>query len=135
MASLQRYAGGSAGVGLPIAARQFLDEPGQPRYAQPSALLGLGTGVAAGGLYLTDLVDVPVVNDEFLAAHAITSTPLGAFYAAFPKRSGTSTTEQVRETLLGAGQQPRRQSGSGTQAQSGSTTVESRSGRRSAGSR
>lgn len=126
MANLQRYGGGAAGVAAPVAARQFLDEPGQSRLTQPSVLAGVGTGVLAGGLYLTDAVDVPVVGDDFLAAHAITSTPLGLFYAAFPKRRGTTAVQQVKERIgfLGGGKQRRNTGGSGGgKAKAGSTEV------------
>jgi hypothetical protein len=136
MASLQRYAGGAAGIGGAIAMRQFLDEPGQSRFTQPSVLYGLGTGLAAGGLYLTDAVDLPVLGDGFLAAHAIGATPAGLFYSAFPKQRTTSTTQQVREALLSGSQSPRRTPGSPDTADSGSTQVEAvGGGRRSAGSR
>jgi hypothetical protein len=135
MASLQRYAGGAAGIGGAIALRQFLDESGQSRFTQPSVLFGLGTGLAAGGLYLTDAVDVPVLGDGFLAAHAIGATPVGLFYSVFPKQRGTSTTQQVKEALL-SGQSGRRTPGSPNTADSGSTQVEAPAGgRRTAGSR
>lgn len=138
MASIQRLAGGAAGVATPVAARQFLDEPGQSRLTQPSVLTGVGTGVAAGGLYLTDAVDLPLVSDEFLAAHAIGATPLGLFYAAFPKKRGTTTTQQVKERLgIGTGSAPRRNGGSGSDGSSSATTEVAVGGsrRRSAGSR
>lgn len=123
MASIQRLGGGATGVGAPVAARQFLDQPGQSRFMQPSVLAGVGSGVAAGAFYLTDLVDLPFLKDDFLASHAITSTPIGLFYAAFPKRAGQTTTQQVKETLLGGSSSPTRSSGSGTSGTSGSTEV------------
>jgi len=102
MARLQQYAGGAFGAGGTISARQFLDEAGQNRLTQPSVLFGLGTGVLAGALWFTD-VETPVFRDEFWASHAMTAIPTGAFYAAFPKKSGTSTTEQVRSLLSSSG--------------------------------
>lgn len=137
MANLQRIGGGAVGVGLPIAARRFLDESGQGRLTQPSVILGGGTGLAAGGLFLTDAVDVPVLTDDFLAAHALGSLPAAAFYAAFPKQRGSTTTEQVKQRLgLGNGAKNRRSGGSGGGSSSASAgTTEVVSGGRSGGSR
>lgn len=129
MASIQRYVGGATGIGSTVGARRFLDESGQSRFQQPSVLIGGLTGLAAGALYVTDAVEVPVVSDDLLASHAITATPLAGFYAAFPKRSGQSTTEQVREAVLGGSGTNRRSSGgsgggsNGDSATAGSTEV------------
>jgi len=101
MAQLQRFAGGGFGLGGTLAARQFMDEPGQSRLKQPSVLFGAGTGALASLLYLVD-VDTPLITDDFWASHAITSLPAGLFFAAFPKQAGTSTVQQVREALNSA---------------------------------
>lgn len=103
MASLnvQRAAGGGAGLGGTLAARQFLDEPGQTRLRQPSVLFGLGTGLLGAALWYTD-IDTPVVDDDFWISHAMTSVPTAAFFAAFPKQSGKTTVQQVQEALGGA---------------------------------
>lgn len=137
MATLQRYVGGATGLGSTIGARQFLDEPGQNRFTQPSVLLGGLSGVGAGALYVTDAVEVPFVSDDLLASHAITALPTAAFYAAFPKTRGKTTTEQVQEALLGSTSGGSRRSGgssSGDSGTAGSTEVlRSSSRRRSAG--
>jgi hypothetical protein len=98
MARIQQFGGGAAGVGGTLAARQLLDEPGQNRLTQPSVLYGLGTGALASVLWFTD-IETPVLADEFWASHAMTSIPAGLFNAVFPKQSGTSSVEQVREAL------------------------------------
>lgn len=98
--SPQRIGGGAFGLGGTLAARQFFDEPGQDRLTQPSVLFGAGTGLLAGALWFTD-IDTPVLGDSFWASHALTSLPTAAFFAAFPKQSGTTTTEQVRKAVFG----------------------------------
>lgn len=95
---VQQFAGGGAGLGGTLAIRQYMDEPGQGRLMQPSVLYGLGTGVLASAMWWAD-IDVPLIADEFWASHAMTALPSGMFMAAFPKKSGTTTTEQVRSAL------------------------------------
>lgn len=102
MAQLQRFAGGGTGLGGSLAARQFLDEPGQNRFLQPSVIYGLGTGALASALWYTD-IDTPVIDDDFWVSHALTSVPTGAFFAAFPRRANQTTAQQVREALSGGG--------------------------------
>lgn len=136
MATLQRYVGGATGLGSTIGARQFLDEPGQNRFTQPSVLLGGVSGIGAGALYVTDAVELPLLSDDFLASHAITALPTAAFYAAFPKQRGKTTTEQVQEALLGSSSSGSRRSGGSGNADNGSagsTEVLRSSRRRSAG--
>lgn len=98
MATIMRYAGGAFGLGGSIALRQRFDSPGQGRLRQPSVLFGLGTGAVASAIYLTGF-DTPVVGSDFWASHALTSLPAGAFFAAFPKKAGQSTVDQVQTAL------------------------------------
>lgn len=100
MATLQRYAGGGVGLGGTLAARQFLDEPGQNRFMQPSVLFGLGTGALASALWYTD-IDTPIIKDDFWVSHALTSIPTGAFFAAFPQKANQTTAQQVRDAIFG----------------------------------
>lgn len=125
MARLEQFGGGAAGAGGTLAMRQYVDEPGQSRLKQPSALFGLGTGALAAGLWYTDL-NTPFIGDDFWASHAITALPTGMFMAAFPKQAGQTTTESVKEalpTLLG-GRSSTSGSGRQRQASGQSATVE-----------
>lgn len=103
MATLQRVAGGGFGLGGTLAARQFLDEPGNSRFTQPSALFGLGTGALALGLWYVD-VDL-LLGDDFWASHAITSIPSGLVSVLFPKKAGSPATERIRDQLFSGGNQ------------------------------
>lgn len=102
MAALQRLGGGAFGAAVTLGARRTLDQPGGTGLLRPSVIAGLGTGIAAGALYLVDL-DVPVVSDSFLAAHAVTATPLGALSALFPRKQGTNLLGQISGGLLDSG--------------------------------
>jgi len=99
MARLQQTAGGAFGLGGTLAARQFLDQPGQNRFTQPSVLFGLGTGVLASALWYTGLDTVTPLSDEFWGSHAMSSIPTGMFFLAFPKQANQGTVEQVQEAL------------------------------------
>jgi len=110
MARLQQFAGGAFGAGGTIALRETLDEPGQDTFKQPSTIFGVGTGLAAAGLWLGHefgIVETPVLDQDFWGAHAITATPTGLLFSRLPKRQNTSTTEQIiaqaRGYLPGAG--------------------------------
>jgi hypothetical protein len=109
MSRLQQFGGGAFGAGGTIAAREFADEPGDSRFAQPSVLFGLGTGTLAAALYAghrLGRIETPVLEEDFWGAHALTALPTGAFYAAFPKQANQSTSEQVAEAFrnrLGSG--------------------------------
>lgn len=112
MATLQRVAGGGFGLGGTLAARQFLDEPGNSRFTQPSALFGLGTGALALGLWYVDR-DL-LLGDDFWASHAITSIPSGLVSVLFPKKAGSPAAERIRDQLFSNGNQRSRTPPSGS---------------------
>jgi hypothetical protein len=98
MARLQQFAGGAFGAGGTIALRETLDTPGQSAFRQPSTIFGLGTGLAAAGLYLghrVGAVDTPVLDQDFWGAHALTALPTGLLFSQVPKERGETTTEQL----------------------------------------
>ena len=98
MARLQQFAGGAFGAGGTIALRETLDTPGQSALRQPSTIFGLGTGLAAAGLYVGNrfgLVDTPVLDQDFWGAHALTALPTGLLFSQVPKQQGATTTEQL----------------------------------------
>jgi len=133
MATLQRVAGGGFGLGGTLAARQFVDEPGNSRFTQPSALFGLGTGALALGMWYVD-IDVPLLADDFWASHAITSIPAGMVSVLFPKTAGTPAAERIREQLFSdgpsRGRNPSGGSGSNGGTNGGGTAEQVRTGTR-----
>jgi hypothetical protein len=102
MAALTRFGGAATGAATTLGLRQSLDQAGAAALRQPSVLVGLGSAVVAGGLFISD-ADVLPVQDDLLAAHAATAGSLGALSAVFPKRQNTNVIDQLTNRLLGGG--------------------------------
>jgi len=109
MAALTRFGGAATGAATTLGLRQSLDQAGAAALRQPSVLVGLGSAVVAGGLFVSD-ADVLPLQDDLLAAHAATAGSLGALSAVFPKRQNTNVIDQLTARLLGGGG-TRRQAG------------------------
>lgn len=131
MARLQQIAGGAFGAGGTIGARQFLDQPGQSRFTQPSVLFGLGTGALASVLWFTGLDSVTPLADEFWGSHALSSLPAGLFFLAFPKQASKTTVQQVQEALKMDGSGPKAPAGNGSASTQRTTVRRGTSDRRS----
>jgi len=110
MAALTRFGGAATGAVTTLGLRQSLDQAGAAALRQPSVLVGLGSAVVAGGLFISD-ADVLPVQDDLLAAHAATAGSLGALSAVFPKRQNTNVIDQLTNRLLGGGGTTRRSTG------------------------
>lgn len=105
--NLPEIAGGSVGIGAPLALRETVDvRAGQPmpllgepgsmlaRWTRPSVAWGVGVGSLTGLLWWRDVGGRAF--QDFSLAHAVTGIPTGVGSALLPKQTAAASGEEQR---------------------------------------